>query len=106
MGYELVALALATTPPELRKEHPRALIVLVTMAAYARDTDSDDQPAGVYFAGWGPLAISLGYTWPAELETGGPGRRSVYRQLDILTAYGVVKRDGRARYRLTFGLMP
>lgn len=64
----------------------RARVVLAAMASVAHD--QDDQP--VYFAGWEPLALALGY---ADPQPNSDAQRAVTRALRCLTDAGLIDAD-------------
>ena len=63
MGIELVK---AMAHPSCASLSAAGHKVLLRMALVALDKGKDGRPAGLYFAGWAPLQIALGY------EPGGP----------------------------------
>lgn len=101
MGASLVKRALVA---DLDHHLPVAsLRALVVMAVTAKDTDADP----VYFAGWGVLAIQMGY---ADDPEGRTAKRRVARAMADLVDRGLVK-PGRLNphtrnreYRLTLPL--
>lgn len=76
-----------------------ARVVLSAMASFAHD--SDRQP--VYFAGWNPLALALGYP---HAEPNSAGQKAVSRAVRCLTIAELVSTDPaiprhhKRRYRL------
>ena len=99
MGRELVTRACIDVWSRPDLSHP-ARVVLVRMCLQAKDTD----PEPVYFAGWQPLAMALGYP---DISSGGAGERAVSRAINELTKAALVSADPRKprshkrRYRLT-----
>jgi hypothetical protein len=87
MGAHNVAAALGV---EVDKITPRARLVLVAMAYHARDSGTDEAPAGVYYGGAGLLAATLGM-YPSEVALHG-----IIRDVAQLRAVGVVERLDRA----------
>jgi hypothetical protein len=68
MGFSLVNAALGIRPTRSKISVP-AYLVLLHMCATAMDRDRPDgTPGRLYFAGWKPLAITLGY--PAPMDDG------------------------------------
>ena len=59
MGIEIVK-AVAGNPSTSRLSG-NAYKVLVAMALHSLDKPKDGRPAGLYFAGWAPLQLALGY---------------------------------------------
>lgn len=88
MGYELMQLAMvhgAHLPARPYK-------VLLRMCWQALDRDSGDRPARLYFAGWEPLALAMGYDpSPAGRES---AKTNVRRAVRDLTRDGFIEAVG------------
>ena len=103
IGAQLVGDVLANYP---RRLNHRDLLVAVRMAHTARDTPSATAEAGLYYAGWIPLAQVLGYDvldldpdadpdTRAKIENGREtARTSVKRAIANLKAVGVIESIG------------
>jgi len=93
MGYQLVNTALGIRPSYL-KVTPAGWLVLVHMAATALDRDRPDgTPGRLYFGGWKPLAVSLGY--PPTMDDGPlepAAHKAVMRAMRELREAGLVGR--------------
>jgi hypothetical protein len=91
MGYTLVTEALG-----IRATHPKitvhAYLVLVYMCSTAMDRERPDgTPGRLYFAGWKPLAVVLGY--PRAMDDGPlerPAERAVARAIRELRQAGLI----------------
>lgn len=98
VGSQLVRVVQAAVWPR-RDLTDRARLVLAVMASVAHD--QDEQP--VYFAGWAPLALALGYSDP---QPSSDAQRAVTRALRCLTDAGLITADPdkprhhKRRYRL------
>lgn len=87
-----------------------AFKVLNRMAMTALDSPKDGRPDRLYFNGWEPLAMALGYA-DGDVSHGSPGFQSVKRALATLRKEGFVEPLGEARtgtrqtYRVCVGLV-
>lgn len=86
-----------------------AFKVLNRMAMTALDSPKDGRPDRLYFNGWEPLAMALGYA-DGDVSHGSPGFQGVKRALATLRKEGFVEPLGEARagtrqtYRVCVGL--
>lgn len=107
MGIDLVKFIVARCGP--LKLSGNAYKVLVAMAATSLDQPNDKgQPERLYFAGWGPLALALGFDLD---EQPAKAKEAVRKALKELREKGVVEttvdhaRTGHAQcYRLNLTL--
>lgn len=68
--------------------------VLVAMALSTLDKPKDGKPASLYFAGWEPLALVLGYD---DCDRHSPGEQAVKRAISTLRKEGHITPLGTAR---------
>jgi hypothetical protein len=91
----------ATGNARVKGMTPATMLVLVVMAASARDDDGDRDVGLVYFRGWPHLATMLGYP-----EYDGRAERAVARHVADLATRGLVEpvarrgKRGNRVYRL------
>jgi hypothetical protein len=74
----------------LKGVSPRALAVLLVMAANAMDTPTERAPEDCYFRGWDHLAKVLGYE---NAKPGTAGHRAVARAVKELIGDGLIVPD-------------
>lgn len=81
-----------------RVEYPQlscaAYVVLLHMCETALDRPQRDTPARHYYAGWGVLAIALGYPVDESGKPGAAGERAVARALVDLSRARLIARQG------------
>lgn len=109
VGSDLLVEAVARRPTW--QISARAFDVLVRMCLTALDKPKGTNPGRLYFGGWVPLAMMLGYDAPGEGETLSPAAdRAVWRAITELVDAGLIKRVDPetqkeyryAAYRITF----
>lgn len=107
MGAHLLVTAIAYRPTW--KISGRAFDVLIRMCVSALDEPNEDNPGCLYFGGWVPLAMMLGYDAPMNGEPlPAKAQQAVWRATSELIAAGIIdtvdddsQRDYRYRaYRI------
>jgi hypothetical protein len=90
VGKDLLLEAVAKRP--LWDLKPRSFDVLCRMCATALDREHGHDPGRLYYGGWIPLAMMLGYPAPDEGEPlEGAGKQAVRRAIADLTRAGLIK---------------
>jgi len=82
-----------------------ARTVLTAMAAAAIDPGQGDKPPCLYFAGWGPLALSLGYDVSSEEDLAPAAKRAVARAVAELKCAGLIVTERSRRVTQTYRLV-
>ena len=101
VGADLLVEAVARRPTW--NISARAFDVLARMCLTALDKPNGDNPGRLYFGGWIPLAMMLGYDAPNEGEPlAKNSEEAVRRAIKELTDAGLIKRlDDQSNYRFT-----
>lgn len=83
MGKDLVFRAIQARPI-YRSVSPAAYLVFLVMCQTAYDTPQRNHPARLYYAGWEPLALALGYDLDADGKLPPTAERAVARRVEEL----------------------
>lgn len=71
---------------------PRSFMVLTRMCSSALDRENGTMPGRLYYGGWVPLAMMLGYDAPADGEPlSDTAKQAVKRAVRDLTRAGLIK---------------